>query len=293
VFRICAAVLIALTACTAVRADLPNLTNPKAPDTKSEPVRLDFKSLGEMLTDLGFDPKPSDNTYQQIRATRKDNSSSIWLMVSGNQKILWMYTEFSLPEGYEKAPASVWQKLLEMNDDIGPVQFSIDGKDRRLILRKPVHNDGITSVMLRKEIDSFMDVISKNQVVWAYGNFLPVMSIAEKKLLAELSGTWQVIETAQAGKSAPAENVAKLTLVFENGKLTINNDGKPMATNDFHIQMKNGAIWFDFVNQYGSEVGILKLEGDELTLCINKVRPSEFESTEKNGNTLTVLKRKK
>lgn len=280
-----------LVACTATRADEPKKDPPKA----KEPTRLDFKALGEMLTDMGYDPKVTDNnTFQKIQvSTAKDGAYSVWLSVSPSKQYVWLYTSFSLPEGFEKAPAASWRKLLEKNDDIGPALFGVDESAKRLVLRQPVANADITPAQLRKAITGYVDTITKNKDLWNRANFLPEMTAEAKKLLDGLTGTWKVTEASGMGKPVPADQLAKFTFVFEKGSLTVTVDGQPGVSGLMYVQMKNGVVWFDLSGATGIDLGILKLDGDTLSLCMAPERPTEFASTEKGKSTLFVLKRQK
>ena len=286
-----ALVVVLLAACFAAGADEPKKDPPKA----KEPARLDFKALGEMLTDMGYDPKATDgDRFHKIQVpTSKDGTYSVWLSVSTSKQFVWLYTSFTLPDGYEKAPAATWRKLLEKNDDIGPALFALEEDKKRLVLRLPVNNADLAPAQLRKAITGFADTITQNKGLWNRANFLPEMTADAKKVLDRLTGTWKVAEAVTLGKPAPADQAAKITIVIDKGSLVATVEGQPGVSGTMYVQLKDGATWFDVYGTAGTDFGILKLDGDTLTLCMAPERPAEFVSTEKAKSTLFVLKRQK
>ena len=67
-----------------------------AQEPKKERARLDTKSLGEMLADMGLEAKLVDERFQKIRWTVKDWTSPVWLSVADDKRTVWLYTEFAL-----------------------------------------------------------------------------------------------------------------------------------------------------------------------------------------------------
>jgi uncharacterized protein (TIGR03067 family) len=287
--RVRTAVAALLAACAAAGAD-----EPKTADPKKAPARLDFKALGEMLTDMGYEPKATDNdTFHKITATGKGTGYPVWVSVSSNKQFVRLYTSFDLPPGFEKAPAESWRKLMEKNDDIAPAVFAVNESDRRLVLRRPVPNDDLTPAQFRKAINAYVDVIEQSKGLWARANFLPEMTPEAKKVLAGLAGTWKLTEGAAAGKPVPADQLAKFTFVIDGRTLTVTAEGQATVTGALNLQIKSGAVWFDLDTATGTDLGILKVAGDALTMCMGSERPTEFVSTEKAKSALFVLKRQK
>jgi uncharacterized protein (TIGR03067 family) len=280
------------TACAAVRADDPKKDPPKA----KEPVRLDAKSLGEMLVDMGLETKLIDDLFQKIRWTIKDWGSPVWLSISTDKRTVWLYTEFELRPGFDKAPATAWLKLLEKNDAIGPSRFALDEKGKRLTLRRPLNNADLTAAQLRKELNSFVEDIKTNQDLWSAANFLPAMTPEAQKLLDKLAGTWKLTDSTNMGKPLPQEAIAKFSFTIEKNQFRAFQDGNEALKSTLYIEVLDGKIIFDLVGTSGNDRGILKMDGETLTMCTangDAERPADFTSTEKNKNTLLVLKRQK
>jgi uncharacterized protein (TIGR03067 family) len=74
----------------------------------------------------------------------------------------------------------------------------------------------------------------------------------------------------------------------EEGTMKLDPTKKP-ATIDLAITSGN--------DKGKSQVGIYKIDGDSITICLARPgetdRPTEFKSTEENGNILVTIKRKK
>lgn len=267
-----------------------------AQEPKKEPARLDLRALGEMLTDLGAEPKPVDNNFQKVRWTTPDWGSPVWLSVSGNKQTLWLYTEFDLRPDFEKAPGDAWRAVLEKNDSIGPTYFALDEKGKRLTLRRPVANADVTAAKLRKELNSLVETVQKTQHLWRAAAFLPVMTPEALKVIDRLAGTWTPTASTDKGKPLPAAVVAKFTFEFAGTQLRVSRDGKEVLKAAVYVEVRDGKTTFDFVASDATDVGILKFDGDTLTLCSasgSAERPAAFASTEKPGTLLMVLRRKK
>jgi uncharacterized protein (TIGR03067 family) len=283
-------------ACAAAGADEPKKADSKDPPKEKEPVRLDIKAVGEMLTDMGFKPELTDmGRFQKIQLpVGKDGTFTVWLSISGSKQFVWMYTSFTLPDQFKQAPAASWRNLLEKNDDIGPALFAVDEEGKRLVLRQPIGNADLTPQQLRKAITGYGETITKNKNLWNRANFLPEMTDEAKRVLDKLTGTWRVTEAATLGKAVSAADAGKITFVFDKGALTAGAEGQTPSTGRMYLQIKDGAVWFDMCGTHATDFGILKLEGDTLSMCsAPDQRPTEFTSTEKAKSTLFVMKRQK
>ncbi len=121
----------------------------------------------------------------------------------------------------------------------------------------------------------------------------------EGGLHARLLGHWSYLSGKRAGQTVGQDRLAG-TVTFRKQELTLPagptgefliaysiDTSKTPATIDLSI--KDGPV------KEGKSVGIMKIDGDQLTLCYvpeGKPRPDKFESTEENGAHLFVLKRK-
>jgi uncharacterized protein (TIGR03067 family) len=280
------------TACAAVCADEPKKDAPKG----KESVRLDTKTLGEMLVDMGLETKLVDDIFHKIRWSIKDSEFPLWLSISTDKRTLWVYTEFKLRSDCDKAPATAWLKLLEKNDAIGPSRFALDEKGKRLTFRRPLNNADLTAAQLRKELNSFVEDLKANQELWQPAAFLPPLTPEATKMLGKLAGNWKITESTSMGKPVPPEATAKVTFTIEKNQFRTFKDGNETPKSTIYLEVHDGKITIDLVGTSVTERGILKLEGETLTLCTaygDAERPTDFTSTEKNKNTLLVLKRQK
>jgi len=204
---------------------------------------------------------------------------------------------FYLRSDCDHAPPEAWRKLLEKNDEIGPAAFGYEAKTRRLTLRKPLAA-GVTPAQLRKEFTAFADTIEKTQPLWRPAAFLPPPTAAARKLLDQLTGTWVPTAATLEGKAASPENLAKIAVAFEKNQLQFIQDGQEKAKAVLHVAVGDGPTTIDMINDAGTDLGIVKLDKETLTLCYvvpasGAPRPTEFVSTAKNKATLLVFTRKK
>ena len=76
-----------------------------------------------------------DERFHTVEVESRGRSWKIWVSVEeGRVQLLGMFT---LRDDFDKAPADVWRKLLEKNDEIGPAAFGFEKKFKRLTLKKP------------------------------------------------------------------------------------------------------------------------------------------------------------
>src|SRR5205085_1209951 len=153
----------------------------------------------------------------------------------------------------------------EKNDDIGPSMLSFDAKKRRVELSRPVNNVDLTAAKLRKELDAFVDTVEKTQDLWKPVAFLPTLTPEAAKVLARLTGTWAVTGKTDKGVEQKPDGES---LSFDSTRVRFYRDGEFVREALLHVEVGGGSVAFDFIveGDNPSDFGILKLEGDTLTL---------------------------
>lgn len=123
---------------------------------------------------------------------------------------------------------------------------------------------------------------------------------AEKREIEQWQGTWHATSMLHEGQQTPAEKLKPI-------KLTVEGDAYHFENGEFH---ERGTYRFDpsqepkaldIVVGEGPDkdkvyLVIYKIEGDELTICLqsdNERRPTEFTGAEGSGCVLEVWKRVK
>jgi uncharacterized protein (TIGR03067 family) len=265
------------------------------PPKKAEPVRLTTEKLGEMLTDMGYEPTFQDKLYYKVKVSIPDWNSVVWLWITSGGKEVRLFAEFTLRAGFEDAPAGAWVQLLEKNDNIGPAAFGLDPKGKRLTLYKPLPNADLTPAKLRKELAGFAELIKKNKDVWQATNFIPVMTPEARKVLDRFAGTWKVTSFVDRGKAAGSAETARLSVAIEKSTIRAVNDGKDETLKaTIYLDVRDGKSVIDLHGANSVDYGIFKLEGDTLSICAaagGAERPAAIAGTEKT--VLLVLKRDK
>ncbi|HJZ55484.1 MAG TPA: TIGR03067 domain-containing protein, partial [Gemmataceae bacterium] len=126
-----------------------------------------------------------------------------------------------------------------------------------------------------------------------------------KKELAKLNGKWQVVNQEVDGQTHGEEVARTNVWVIKDGKITSRyfdtNEGAEKVNewpfkidptqNPAHIDVE-----FDVAGQKRTIMGIYKLDGDELTICLFGAvdeRPTEFRNSRKGGNLVIKFKRQK
>jgi uncharacterized protein (TIGR03067 family) len=119
-----------------------------------------------------------------------------------------------------------------------------------------------------------------------------------KDELTKFAGVWLLSVAEQDGRKG---NSADLKWVFEGDKSTLKN-GTQVEEAAVKLGPGRSPKWIDLEvtsgkNKGQTYQGIYKFVDDELLLCFPKdtksERPAEFSGNAGNGQTLTILKRKK
>jgi uncharacterized protein (TIGR03067 family) len=129
-----------------------------------------------------------------------------------------------------------------------------------------------------------------------------VTAAGGQQTVDKLEGTWTATGGISDGKKVPEDLVAKLNLiaVFKDGKYTITIQGKQLEAGTYKIDGSKKPATIDMAVQEGkdkgkSQIGIYKLEGDNLTLVLAnagiKERPKSFDGAPQVE--VSVFKRKK
>jgi uncharacterized protein (TIGR03067 family) len=123
-----------------------------------------------------------------------------------------------------------------------------------------------------------------------------------KAELKQLQGTWKVVQAIDNGEKVPADDLASMVIIIEGEKLSVREKDKVQHRMTLKIDPSKKPKTIDLTHTEGAkkdktDMGIFKLEGDMLTICVNEKaggdRPTEFTSKTGSGHGLVVLKRAK
>ena len=114
-------------------------------------------------------------------------------------------------------------------------------------------------------------------------------------------GTWAVTSSVRDGKEAPAEVVGSIRRVVEGDHVTWTRDGKSFAGTKVEYDPTRLPHTLDLIPDGGPHrdkhiLGIYKLEGDTLTICVadpDEPRPKTFEAPAGSKRTLQTFQRVK
>ncbi len=131
--------------------------------------------------------------------------------------------------------------------------------------------------------------------------FLLLLALAAPGLdePARHQGTWSVVSQVRDGKEGPPDVVASIRRVVEGDHVTWTRDGKAFAGTRVEYDASKTPHALDLIPDGGPNrdkhiLGIYKLEGDELTICVADVgepRPTEFEAAAGSKRTLQKFRR--
>jgi uncharacterized protein (TIGR03067 family) len=118
-------------------------------------------------------------------------------------------------------------------------------------------------------------------------------------VLKKLQGTWKFIAQEMDGKSAPPEQLEKMTITFKGDKWAVRDGDKVVqaGTHKFDPTKKPGhvdALVTEGEGKDGKMLGIYEMKGDKMKVCFDpkgKERPKSFKAGE--GQFSAVVERVK
>jgi uncharacterized protein (TIGR03067 family) len=112
-------------------------------------------------------------------------------------------------------------------------------------------------------------------------------------------GTWSVVSQVRDGQEGPADVVASIRRVVDGDHVTWTRDGKSFAGTRVEYDASKTPHALDLIPDGGPHrdkhiLGIYKLEGEDLTICVADVgepRPTAFEAAAGSKRTLQKFRR--
>ncbi len=114
-------------------------------------------------------------------------------------------------------------------------------------------------------------------------------------------GTWSVVSQVRDGQEGPPDVVASIRRIVEGDHITWTRDGKSFAGTKVTYDPSQTPHALDLIPDGGPNrdrhvLGIYKLDGDDLTICVadaGEPRPTAFEAAAGSKRTLQKFKRTK
>jgi uncharacterized protein (TIGR03067 family) len=112
-------------------------------------------------------------------------------------------------------------------------------------------------------------------------------------------GTWTVTSSIYEGQKADAEVMRSITRTVSGDHVVWKRNGKQFAGTKFELDPRQEPKTIDVIpvggpNRDKRVLGIYKLEGDQLTICMAAAggrRPKEFKAPKGSGCTLRTFRR--
>jgi hypothetical protein len=132
---------------------------------------LTNENLAACLTEMGLAPKPrrdgGNNVICEVMIRQGTWSAPVQVSLSPNGGCVWlvMVVKPNLPE-YESIPGPTLARLLEVNDQIGPMHFAIPKGTAKLTLNFALPNRGLTPDELRAGLEAFVAKAIATEPFW-------------------------------------------------------------------------------------------------------------------------------
>ena len=302
------ALLLGLFSTLPARTAEPDKLEPKAEKKKDDdagkkaPASLTDKSLLEMLQKLGYEPtiRGENKSLYELVIKNDGFQAVVTVSLSKSQTRLWFSSHSRKLVDPDAIPRGVLLKLMALNDEISPSHFILDDKTRQVYLQFSVPNQGIRSADLNVWLEALAADVKRTWPYWKYSVLQPPRAVvdgpAASKEREKFLGTWAVHSFEENGTTKSADKFKGYTYAFAG--TACDHGDKTKTRFLFALDPEKTPAHIDLRIDLGStDLGIYKLEGDTLTLCIKPgkdgPRPDKFESPEGSGTYVLTLKRQK
>ena len=159
-----AALVAALAISAAAFGQEPGAPGKLEPNpTKSEPVKqagkkVTLEDLGEMLTAMGYEPKPFNNKDGKLMGYDLTFQYDGWT-IYGSFEVqsdgrIWLYGGLA-PVVDESTPPAVLVAMLEASDKAFPSHLLYSSKTKKFTVFLPITNGNVTPASLRGSIETY------------------------------------------------------------------------------------------------------------------------------------------
>ena len=122
--------------------------------------------LKEMLTQLGYEPKPlvtdPGKEKYEVTITREGLDIPIGCEISGNEKFVWLTVNLGNAQP-DNTTRSI--SLLRQNAKSQPSHFYVT-EAGKLMMGLPVENKGVTNANLRERLETIASRVGESKALW-------------------------------------------------------------------------------------------------------------------------------
>jgi hypothetical protein len=147
---------------------------PAEPAAQAFPVPAggyNHAQLGEVLRNLGYDPKAFNNSigtiYYVLSFERDGWTFSMTVSISQDNTLIWFSSPLTEINDVSRISPQGLLKLMEENEKIGPSAFSFrPEQSNRIYLSRPLANQGLTPALFRASFDEFISNVKQSEPLW-------------------------------------------------------------------------------------------------------------------------------
>ncbi|MFO0866139.1 MAG: TIGR03067 domain-containing protein [Gemmataceae bacterium] len=269
------------------------------PAKEATPGSLTTETLKQMLQDLGYEPYASSPTATWFRVTiNRENFKSVFSVSisGGGGTSIWFESKANVD--FEKIPGPALRKLLMLNEELGPTYFSIDTKRKAILLNNNLPNRDWTNARMRKELESFADVIRRTWPSWNPDAMVPIVIADSEEAKADrekLQGEWKAVAVESSGRRSTDELTAKLAISFQfKGTKVSMKTSSQQESYYVRLDPTKSPREMEFQNEKSRLLVIYRLAEDRLTVNYCEAsRPTGFETAPGDQCIMIVLERVK
>jgi len=129
--------------------------------------QMTLEQIGQALDKYGKNTATDNGqTTYSLTVTRGKWDLNVIVSLSPNHTMIWITNQLMSIADPSKASSEALMKLLEKNEDIGPMFFGVVGQRHSLLLSNPVPNHDLTPAALQDQVEALISSVLDTEPLW-------------------------------------------------------------------------------------------------------------------------------